>query len=238
VKSSKDRWKRGGHRSALTAGVDCLVRPIHICPSDRHERRFPIREAVRICFGAHSDASPVRGINMSTKPDLEIRFERGLFTSRWLMAPMYLGLVVALGMLTFVFLRQLIYYVPQAMSMDADQAILAILTLIDLTLAGNLLLIVLFSGYENFVSKLDISNTVDRPTWMGTVDFSDLKMKLIASIVAISGIFLLKQFMEIGNKSTVNESYLMWLVIIHLTFVCSGVLLALMDWLTAKSKKR
>jgi uncharacterized protein (TIGR00645 family) len=175
---------------------------------------------------------------MSTKPDLEIRFERGLFTSRWLMAPMYLGLVVALGMLTFVFLRQLIYYVPQAMSMDADQAILAILTLIDLTLAGNLLLIVLFSGYENFVSKLDISNTVDRPTWMGTVDFSDLKMKLIASIVAISGIFLLKQFMEIGNKSTVNESYLMWLVIIHLTFVCSGVLLALMDWLTAKSKKR
>jgi len=175
---------------------------------------------------------------MSTKPDLEIRFERGLFTSRWLMAPMYLGLVVALGMLTFVFLRQLIYYVPQAMSMDADQAILAILTLIDLTLAGNLLLIVLFSGYENFVSKLDISNTVDRPTWMGTVDFSDLKMKLIASIVAISVIFLLKQFMEIGNKSTVNESYLMWLVIIHLTFVCSGVLLALMDWLTAKSKKR
>ena len=175
---------------------------------------------------------------MSTKPDLEIRFERGLFTSRWLMAPMYLGLVVALGMLTFVFLRQLIYFVPQAMIMDADQAILAILTLIDLTLAGNLLLIVLFSGYENFVSKLDISNTVDRPTWMGTVDFSDLKMKLIAPIVAISGIFLLKQFMEIGNNSTVNESYLMWLVIIHLTFVCSGVLLALMDWLSAKSKKR
>ena len=175
---------------------------------------------------------------MSTKPEMEIRFERGLFASRWLMAPMYLGLVVALGMLTFVFLRQLIYYVPQAMSMDAEQAILAILTLIDLTLAGNLLLIVLFSGYENFVSKLDISNTVDRPTWMGTVDFADLKMKLIASIVAISGIFLLKQFMEIGNKSTLNEAYLMWLVIIHLTFVCSGVLLALMDWMAAKSKKR
>jgi uncharacterized protein (TIGR00645 family) len=203
-----------------------------------HERRFPTCEAARICFGAHSGASPLREIHMSTKPDLEIRFERGLFASRWLMAPMYLGLVVALGMLTFVFVRQLIYYVPQAMSMDAEQAILAILTLIDLTLAGNLLLIVLFSGYENFVSKLDISNTVDRPTWMGTVDFADLKMKLIASIVAISGIFLLKQFMEIGNKSTLNESYLMWLVIIHLTFVCSGVLLALMDWMAAKSKKR
>jgi uncharacterized protein (TIGR00645 family) len=203
-----------------------------------HERRFPAREAVRFCFGAHSDASPFRKIKMSTKPDLEIRFERGLFASRWLMAPMYLGLVVALGMLTVVFLRQLIYYLPQAMSMDAEQAILVILTLIDLTLAGNLLLIVLFSGYENFVSKLDISNTVDRPTWMGTVDFADLKMKLIASIVAISGIFLLKQFMEIGNKSTLDEAYLMWLVIIHLTFVCSGVLLALMDWMAAKSKKR
>jgi uncharacterized protein (TIGR00645 family) len=203
-----------------------------------HERRFPTREAARICFGAHSHASPLREIHMSTKPEIEIRFERGLFASRWLMAPMYLGLVVALGMLTLVFLRQLIYYVPQAMSMDPEQAILVILTLIDLTLAGNLLLIVLFSGYENFVSKLDISDTVDRPTWMGTVDFADLKMKLIASIVAISGIFLLKQFMEIGNKSTLDASYLMWLVIIHLTFVCSGVLLALMDWIAAKSKKR
>ena len=175
---------------------------------------------------------------MSTKSELEIRFERGLFASRWLMAPMYLGLVFALGMLAIVFLRQLIYYVPQAMSMNPEQAVLVILTLIDLTLAGNLLLIVLFSGYENFVSKLDISDTVDRPTWMGTVGFADLKMKLIASIIAISGIFLLKQFMEFGNKSTLNASYLMWLVIIHLTFVCSGVLLALMDWITAKSKKR
>ena len=175
---------------------------------------------------------------MSTKPDLEIRFERGLFASRWLMAPMYLGLVVALAMLTVVFLRQLIYYVPQALSMDAEEAILVILTLIDLTLAGNLLLIVLFSGYENFVSKLDISDNVDRPSWMGTVDFADLKMKLIASIVAISGIYLLKQFMEIGNQATLDAPYLMWLVIIHLTFVCSGVLLALMDWMAAVSKKR
>ncbi|HEY1072787.1 TIGR00645 family protein [Brevundimonas sp.] len=175
---------------------------------------------------------------MSIKPDLEVRFERGLFASRWLMAPMYLGLVVALAMLTVVFLRQLVYYVPQSLSLDSEEAILVILTLIDLTLAGNLLLIVLFSGYENFVSKLDIADNVDRPSWMGTVDFSDLKMKLIASIVAISGIYLLKQFMEIGKQTTLDERYLMWLVIIHLTFVCSGVLLALMDWMAAKSSKR
>lgn len=154
------------------------------------------------------------------------------------MAPMYLGLVVALAMLTVVFLRQLVYYVPQSLSLDSEEAILVILTLIDLTLAGNLLLIVLFSGYENFVSKLDIADNVDRPSWMGTVDFSDLKMKLIASIVAISGIYLLKQFMEIGKQTTLDERYLMWLVIIHLTFVCSGVLLALMDWMAAKSSKR
>lgn len=94
------------------------------------------------------------------------------------MAPMYLGLVVDSTMLTVVFLRQLFHYVPQALSMDAEEAILVILNLIDLTLAGNLLLILLFSGYENFVAKLDISDNVDRPAWMGTVDFADLKMKL------------------------------------------------------------
>jgi uncharacterized protein (TIGR00645 family) len=173
------------------------------------------------------------------KTQIETRFERGLFGSRWLMAPMYLGLIVSLAMLVIVFMRELIYYAPQAFTMSSDQVILVILTLIDLSLAGNLLLIVLFSGYENFVSKLDIEDTTDRPPWMGTVDFSGLKMKLIASIVAISGIHLLKRFMEIGETETpLDEPQLMWLVIIHLTFVGSGVLLALMDWLTAQTKVR
>jgi uncharacterized protein (TIGR00645 family) len=173
------------------------------------------------------------------KSQIETRFERGLFGSRWLMAPMYLGLIVSLAMLVIVFMRELIYYAPQAFTMSSDQVILVILTLIDLSLAGNLLLIVLFSGYENFVSKLDIEDTTDRPPWMGTVDFSGLKMKLIASIVAISGIHLLKRFMEIGETETpLDEPQLMWLVIIHLTFVGSGVLLALMDWLTAQTKVR
>ena len=175
---------------------------------------------------------------MGLKSKIEIRFERGLFASRWLMAPMYLGLIVSLAMLVIVFMRELIHYAPQAFTMNSDQVILVILTLIDLSLAGNLLLIVLFSGYENFVSKLDIDDAVDRPPWMGTVDFSGLKMKLIASIVAISGIHLLKRFMEIGETSaSLNEPQLMWLVIIHLTFVASGVLLALMDWLTAQTSR-
>jgi uncharacterized protein (TIGR00645 family) len=177
---------------------------------------------------------------MSKKPTIETRFESGLFASRWLMAPMYLGLVVALGMLSVIFIKELVYYMPQILSLSAEKMILVALTLIDLTLAANLLLIVLFSGYENFVSKFDFDAGDDRPEWMGKVDFSGLKMKLIASIVAISGIHLLKRFMEISDldtATTFGETEMYWLVVIHLTFVVSGVLMALMDWLQAKSYK-
>jgi len=176
---------------------------------------------------------------MSDKPGIEERFERGLFASRWLMAPMYLGLVISLAMLLVIFLKELAYYAPQVLSMAADQGILAVLTLIDLSLAANLLLIVLFSGYENFVSKFDFDTGADRPSWMGKVDFSGLKMKLIASIVAISGIHLLKLFMSLGKPEaaySATPETMRWMVIIHLTFVASGVLLALMDWLTSLSK--
>ncbi|MCA3698484.1 TIGR00645 family protein [Brevundimonas sp.] len=179
---------------------------------------------------------------MGIKPKIETAFERALFRSRWLIAPFYVGLVLALVMLLAVFMRDLAYYLPQAFAardeMDSNGAILAVLTLVDLSLAGNLLLIVIFSGYENFVSKLDLDGETDRPPWMGTVDFSGLKMKLIASIVAISGIQLLKTFMNIGKPGyPLDEAAMMWGVIIHLTFVVSGVLLALMDWLTAKTNK-
>ena len=177
---------------------------------------------------------------MSEKPSIESRFERGLFASRWLMAPMYAGLVVSLAMLMVIFLKELFVYAPKVLTMSADQGILTILTLIDLSLAANLLLIVLFSGYENFVSKREIGDSTDRPDWMGTVDFSGLKMKLIASIVAISGIHLLKVFMSLGKPDAAyvtDAATLQWMVVIHLTFVASGVLLALMDWLSSKSAK-
>lgn len=176
---------------------------------------------------------------MSTQNDLERRFEKLIFASRWLMAPMYLGLVVALGMLTFVFIRELIHYMPDVMTMKGEDIILVVLTLIDMTLAGNLLLIVLFSGYENFVSKFEFDVGADRPDWMGKVDFSGLKMKLIASIVAISAIDLLKWFMsmeEVTDIAQMNAKFY-WLVVIHLTFVVSGVLMALMDYLASKSAK-
>lgn len=96
---------------------------------------------------------------------------------------------------------------------------------------------VVFSGYENFVSKMNVGDHRDRPEWMGKVDFSGLKLKLIASVVAISGIHLLKSFMSIGKAPITpdKQTELMWLVVIHLVFVVSGVLLALMDWITARA---
>ena len=171
---------------------------------------------------------------------MEQKFERALFATRWLMAPMYLGLIGALVMMVIVFLRQVAYYVPQALTMSAETAILASLSLIDLTLAANLLLIVIFSGYENFVSKLDLDAQHERPSWMGTVDFSGLKMKLIAAIVAISAIDLLKRFMELGRPgiTPLGDRELRWLVIIHVVFVVSGLLMAAMDWLIARSGKK
>lgn len=177
------------------------------------------------------------------KLSFEEHFERGLFASRWMLAPMYFGLVISLFMLTIIFGREMLYYLPQIFSMSSDKAILVALTLIDLTLAGNLLLIVIFSGYENFVSKLDLDDDKDKPDWMGTVDYSGLKMKLIASIVAISAIHMLKRFMEIGTEEGVafeaaGEDNLKWLVVIHMSFVLSGVILASMDWISANAKIR
>lgn len=171
------------------------------------------------------------------KPALERLFETLLFRSRWLMAPFYLGLVAALVVLVLVFAREAWAEFSHAAAMTPDEAILMALTLIDLSLAGNLLLIVIFSGYENFVSKIDTGDHEDRPSWMGTVDFSGLKMKLIASIVAISAIALLKAFMKTAEGEPVDNTHLAWLVGIHLTFVVSGVLMALMDLLASKTDK-
>ncbi|MDR6626198.1 TIGR00645 family protein [Caulobacter segnis] len=172
------------------------------------------------------------------KPVLEMWLERGLFASRWLMAPFYVGLVVALAALIVVFFQELAHELPRVLSMKPEDAILLALSLIDLSLAANLLVIVILSGYENFVSKIDTASHEDRPDWMGTVDFSGLKMKLIASIVAISAIALLKAFLKLTESGQpVDQVRLFWLVIVHLSFVVSGVLLAVMDWLNGKVEK-
>ena len=164
---------------------------------------------------------------------MEKAIEHVLFASRWLMAPMYIGLVAALAVLVYAFGASLFDFIVQAPSLTVDQAVLGALTLIDLSLAGNLLLIVIFSGYENFVSKMEVAEHEDRPEWQGTVDFAGLKLKLVASIVAISGIHLLKIFMDINHY---EQSQIRWMVIIHLVFVVSGVLLALMDYISVMSR--
>lgn len=172
------------------------------------------------------------------KPILETLLERGLFASRWLMAPFYVGLVVALAALIVVFFQELFHELPHLLEMKPEDAILLALSLIDLSLAANLLVIVILSGYENFVSKIDTASHEDRPEWMGTVDFSGLKMKLIASIVAISAIALLKAFLKLTEPNVaIDQPRLMWLVIVHLSFVISGVLLAAMDYINGKVSK-
>ena len=172
---------------------------------------------------------------------LEKAMEQILFQSRWLLAPFYLGLVVSLAMLLAAFVAELLHAVPQAMDLsnaDPEQVILAALGLIDLSLAGNLVVIVIFSGYENFVSKINTEHAEDRPSWMGTLDFSGLKMKLIGSIVAISAISLLRVFMALTERgSTLDEPRLRWMLMLHLTFVVSGLLFATMDWVGNRAEK-
>lgn len=159
------------------------------------------------------------------------RVEGGLesiiFNSRWLMAPFYLGLVVSLAVLLYKFLEMLwefILHVPHANEADI---ILGVLSLIDVSLTGNLILIVVFSGYENFVSKIDPGGHPDWPEWMTKIHFGGLKQKLLASIVAISAIQVLKAFMNIDT--TFEPSKLAWLVGVLLAFVLSAFMLAISD---------
>jgi uncharacterized protein (TIGR00645 family) len=173
----------------------------------------------------------------SSKPAVELWLELTLFRSRWLMAPFYVGLVFALAGLLVVFGAEVWRELAHVTTMTPESGVLMALSLIDLSLAGNLLLIVILSGYENFVSRIDAGDPLERPHWMGKVDFSGMKMKLIASIVAISAIALLKAFMRLAEGEHVDDRQLAWLVGIHLTFVVSGVLLALMDLLVSRSAR-
>ena len=165
---------------------------------------------------------------------LENTIEWLIFQSRWLLAPVYLGLVAALALLSFKFLQELVSYAPTIITSSSDDTILAVLSLVDLVLVGNLIILVIFAGYENFVSKIDIANqSEDKPEWMGKLDFSGLKLKLIASIVAISSIGLLEAFIDVGSKTS-EEIYLM--IFIHAVFILSGLVIAIMDYISGITK--
>ncbi|HRP97566.1 MAG TPA: TIGR00645 family protein [Rhodocyclaceae bacterium] len=165
---------------------------------------------------------------------VEQRLEAMIFASRWLLAPFFLGLIVAILVLLVKFAKELFALVAGVFGTAEYQTVISILTLVDTALIASLLLIMIFSGYENFVSKINIGQHEDRPAWMGKVGFSDLKIKLIGAIVAISAVELLKAFL-ISEQYT-NEQ-LAWKVAIHLTFVLSGVLFAVTDWIVDARKQ-
>ncbi len=162
---------------------------------------------------------------------MENFIESIIFGSRWLLAPMYLGLVGGLFFLLVKFGQEFFHIFINILHTSEQEVVLSILALVDITLVANLLIMVIFSGYENFVSKIDVANHVDRPDWMGKVDYSGLKLKLIGSIVAISAIDLLKAFMHQTTTGVdhLDNAQMAWMVGIHLTFIVSGVLFALMD---------
>jgi len=163
---------------------------------------------------------------------VENLLERFIFASRWLLVPFYVGMVGAIALLLVKFVKEFISLLPMVVSGEGNEIVAGVLTLVDVALVANLLIIIIFAGYENFVSKIDTGDNVDRPDWMGHVSFSDLKLKVIGSIVAISGIELLKAFVKV--ESYTNEQ-LAWKVGLHMAFVVSGVLFAVMDRLTRSS---
>ncbi len=167
------------------------------------------------------------------KDVIEHGLEKIMFASRWLLAPFYLGLVLGIVLLLYAFGLEFMHLVTEVVSGKPNVVVIGILLLVDLTLLANLLIIIIFAGYENFVSKIDCGDHEDRPDWMGHVDFSDLKMKLIGSIIAISGIDLLKAFVNLENYT--NEQ-LAWKVGIHCTFLLSGLVFAIMDRLGVAKK--
>jgi len=162
------------------------------------------------------------------KPWISRILSRSLFDARWLMAPFYIGLVLMLGILLLVFLKELAHGVSGFAAMKPSDAILLALSLIDLSLIANLLLIVILAGYENFVGRIE-SGSEQRPSWMGTIDFSGMKMKLMGSIIAISAIAMLRIFMILEGGGTVEAGALRWMIVIHGVLMASILILAISE---------
>jgi uncharacterized protein (TIGR00645 family) len=169
------------------------------------------------------------------KVPFETSLERALVASRWLLAPFFVGLALAVVLLLIKFVQEFFHLATHAFTISEEQAIVGILSLVDIALTGALVMIVIFSGYENFVSRIDHTSNRNWPEWMGSIDFTALKIKLLGSIVAISAIQLLKQFMAV---KTASDRDLIWYVAIHLVFVVSSVLLALSDRVSGEVKSK
>lgn len=163
---------------------------------------------------------------------IERTLERLMYSCRWILAPVYLGMSIALLALSIKFFQELYHFLPHLLEVEESDLVLKILTLIDLTLVGSLTVIVMFSGYENFVSQMDIGLSTEKLGWLGTHDYGSLKMKVASSIVAISSIHLLKVFMNVQHT---DNDKILWYVLIHLTLVVSALLMGFIDKLTKHS---
>jgi uncharacterized protein (TIGR00645 family) len=159
---------------------------------------------------------------------IELIIETIIFQTRWILAPFYLGLAFCLLLLLYHFGVQIFEFVVKIPHASETDVILGILTLIDVVFTANLVLIVVLSGYENFVSRIEADDH-DRPDWMTKVDFGGLKHKLMTSIVAISAIQLLRAFMNIEQY---DNTKLAWLAGIHVVFLVSMLVVALADRLS------
>lgn len=168
---------------------------------------------------------------------LERTIERLLFASRWLLAPVYLGLSIALLALGVKFFQEAWHVISEVLHVSEADLVLRLLAMIDIVLVGGLIVMVMLSGYENFVSRIDVNQGESREAalgWLGKLDAGGLKLKVAASIVAISSIHLLRIFM---NALQTPNDKILWYVVLHLTFVVSAVLLALMDRVMYSAKK-
>ena len=179
---------------------------------------------------------PVTGKRSTTQVVVARRvewfIESLLFSSRWLLAPFFIGLALSIFILLIKFVQEVIHLAAGMFAASGTQVVAEVLGLVDLTLTASLLIIVVFSGYENFVSRIDHTQHSDWPEWMGSIDFTGLKLKLMSSIVAISAVQVLRLFLALGTTSN-RELY--WSMAIHMVFVVSSVLLALSDWISNSS---
>ncbi|MEZ5550871.1 MAG: TIGR00645 family protein [Pseudomonadales bacterium] len=162
---------------------------------------------------------------------MENFIERSFYASRWLLAPIYLGLSLALVALGIKFFQEVFHLMPNILAVTESEMVLVVLALVDLSLVGGLIVMVMFSGYENFVSQLDLDGNEDKLGWLGKLDAGTLKAKVAASIVAISSIHLLRIFLNVEN---IDNDKLLWYVILHMTFVLSAVGMVMLDRWTAK----
>lgn len=162
---------------------------------------------------------------------MESMIERLMYASRWLLAPIYIGLSLALMALGIKFFQEIFHVLPNVFEIGETDLILLVLSLIDIALVSGLIIMVMFTSYENFVSRIDLDEKTEKLSWLGTLDTNTLKSKVAASIVAISSIHLLKIFM---NAANIENEKLLWYVVIHLTFVLSAVAMGMLDKATRK----